>query len=263
MMRITCLHEKSRIEAFLRRNVLLHIYSLGDLDDFFWPYTTWYALEKDGQIQAITLMYTGASLPTLLALAETNGLTFMRDLLGDLISALPKRFYAHLSPGVEETLEERYRLLSHGEHYKMGLKDPSRLAEVDTSEVMSLTTADLGDLRGLYSQAYPGNWFEPRMLETNQYFGIRQRGRLVSAAGVHVYSPRYAVAALGNIVTHPDFRRKGYATAATAKVCASLLGEVEAIGLNVKKDNEGAIKSYTRLGFEAAASYGEYEVELT
>lgn len=33
----TCaLHDKARIEAFLRKNVYLHIYSIGDLDDFFW-----------------------------------------------------------------------------------------------------------------------------------------------------------------------------------------------------------------------------------
>jgi hypothetical protein len=35
------------IEAFLRRDVFLNIYAIGDLDDFFRPFTTWYAL-RDG-----------------------------------------------------------------------------------------------------------------------------------------------------------------------------------------------------------------------
>ena len=47
--RTICLHDKGQIEAFLRRNVFLHSYSVGDLDDRFWPHTTWYALaDGDG-----------------------------------------------------------------------------------------------------------------------------------------------------------------------------------------------------------------------
>jgi len=43
-MKAVCLHDKSAIEQFLRRNTWLHLYELGDLDEFFWQYTTWYAL---------------------------------------------------------------------------------------------------------------------------------------------------------------------------------------------------------------------------
>ncbi|MEJ7708630.1 MAG: hypothetical protein WKF84_01940 [Pyrinomonadaceae bacterium] len=35
-MRIVCLHSKVEIERLLRRNLYLHLYALGDLDDFFW-----------------------------------------------------------------------------------------------------------------------------------------------------------------------------------------------------------------------------------
>ncbi|MCP4139843.1 MAG: hypothetical protein GY755_06055 [Chloroflexi bacterium] len=56
-MAYICLHDKERIEGFLRKDVYLHIYSLGDLDRFFWPYTTWYGYEEDGNIEAIALVY--------------------------------------------------------------------------------------------------------------------------------------------------------------------------------------------------------------
>ena len=36
------LRDKNKIESFLRKNPFLHIYGLVDLDDFFWPRTTWY-----------------------------------------------------------------------------------------------------------------------------------------------------------------------------------------------------------------------------
>jgi predicted GNAT family acetyltransferase len=96
------------------------------------------------------------------------------------------------------------------------------------------------------------------MLETGLYRGIRRGGRLVSVAGVHVYSPRFLVAALGNITTHPDWRGHGFATLVSAALCQALgQAGVAHIGLNVRADNEAAIHCYKKLGFECAADYGE------
>ena len=81
------------------------------------------------------------------------------------------------------------------------------------------------------------------------------------SAGVHVYSERYHVAAIGNVVTHPTHRNKGYGKLVTARLCRSLLDKVEHIGLNVKADNDAAVACYSRLGFEIIAPYGEFTVE--
>jgi predicted GNAT family acetyltransferase len=114
-------------------------------------------------------------------------------------------------------------------------------------------------LLALYAASYAGNWFVPRMLETGFYFGIRRGRALVSVAGVHVFSPQYKVAALGNITTRPDARGQGLATAATARLCQELLQTgIEYVGLNVKADNPSAIACYEKLGFERVTDYGEY-----
>ncbi len=61
----TCaLHSKAEIEAFLRKNVYLHIYSIGDLDDFFRHNTVWYALKNGDDIHALVLLYTVPPVPT-------------------------------------------------------------------------------------------------------------------------------------------------------------------------------------------------------
>jgi len=133
---------------------------------------------------------------------------------------------------------------------------------IDTSQARGLSKSHLSEILNLFERAYPGNFFEPRMLETKQYFGIRQLGELISIAGVHVCSIKYRVAALGNVTTHPNYRCKGFGTTVTAKVCQSLLTETDHIGLNVKADNTSAIKCYERLGFKVIASYGEFNVEL-
>lgn len=256
-MRPVCLHAKDEIAAFLRRNVPLHLLELGDLDDFFWQYTTWYAWKEDGHIKELVLFYTGVALPTLLAI--TDDIPAMRELLQAILPLLPRRFYAHLSGDLASVFAKDYQVESRGVHYKMLLVDRSRLESVDTAEVIRLTLADIDDLRALYDASYPGNWFEPRMLETGYYYGVRRDGKLVSVAGVHVYSPQYKIGVLGNVTTHPDNRGQGLAKAACAKLCKELLKTVEYIGLNVKADNASAIPAYKRLGFEVAGEYGEFD----
>ena len=257
-MGVVHLHDKNRIEAFLRKNVYLHIYSIGDLDDFFWPDTAWYGWEEKGEIQAVALIYTGSTDPTLLALSEQQDV--MWELVQSIFHILPGRFYAHLSPAVAEAVKRQSQIKSHGKHYKMGLKNTSLLHDTNYSQVIPLTETDLDEMLGLYEESYPGNWFNARMLQTGQYFGLRLKNRLVSIAGVHVYSEKYRVAALGNIVTHPDYRGRGFGKAVTAKLCQSLFEHVDNIGLNVKASNTAAIALYEKLGFEIVSTYYELMV---
>ena len=84
-MKAVCLHNKSTIETFLRGNVFLNIYCHGGLDDFFWPYTSWYSLTDSAGVQAIALMYTGGSLPCFHALAKEEKAVYTEELLRCLI----------------------------------------------------------------------------------------------------------------------------------------------------------------------------------
>jgi ribosomal protein S18 acetylase RimI-like enzyme len=254
------LHDKNQIEAFLLKHRHLNFYHLGDLDDFFWPYTTWYALQEDGEIKALNLFYSGIVPPVLLGI-ENDNLEEMKTLLEASLPLLPAHFYAHLSPGLEDILENEYSLDHHGEHYKMNLIDPSKLDEIDTSDVVPLTSENLDEIECLYQDSYPGNRFDARMLETGQYVGIREDGVLVSVAGIHVYSSVYKIAALGNITTHPAKRGRGLGATVTAGLCKQLLDSVDAIGLNVRSDNMHAIKAYEKIGFVIVATYHEWMVD--
>ena len=256
------LHSKEEIERFLRRDTFQHIYEIGDLDDFFWDRTVWYGLKDGGELRQMALLYVGTGLPTLLALTGGEGRAAMEDLLQSAAPVLPSRFYAHFSEGLVDVFADRFSVVPHGGHVKMGLMDRSKLDGVSSSGVFRLAESDLDELEEFYQESYAGNWFDPRMLETGQYFGLRHEGTLVSVAGVHVYSARYRVAALGNIATRPAHRGRGFATAVIAELCRSLLLSADCVGLNVKADNLSAIGCYQRLGFEQNAVYGEYTLEL-
>jgi predicted GNAT family acetyltransferase len=99
------------------------------------------------------------------------------------------------------------------------------------------------------------------MLLTGKFYGYRKNGHLLSIGGIHVFSPVYRVAALGNITTHPEYRNQGMGRAVTAKLCLSLLENVDIIGLNVKQDNLPAINLYKSLGFKISSEYGEFSLK--
>jgi len=181
----------------------------------------------------------------------------MWELVRSIFNILPERFYAHLSPQVAEVVKQQCKIESYGKHFKMGLKNTALLHDIDCSQVVRLTENDLEDMLGLYEEGYSGNWFNARMLQTKQYFGLRLNHRLLSVAGIHVYSEKYKVAALGNIVTHPDYRGKGFGKSVTTRLCQSLAENVDYIGLNVKADNLPAIAMYEKLGFEIVGTYYE------
>jgi ribosomal protein S18 acetylase RimI-like enzyme len=244
------------IETFLREDPFLHLYSLGDLDDFFWPDTEWIALRSDRKIISIVLVYNDTGGPVLLALNHKKSLSELKD-LPSLAEQLPAEMNGHLTDDFRILLSRDYIITSPKSHYKMGLTDHSFLHKTDTSDVIRLSKDDLDEILSLFQYSYPENWFNKRMLETRHYYGIRADRKLVSVAGVHVYSEKYGVAALGNITTHPDFRRKGFAEKVTAHLCRQLRDKVFHIGLNVHVDNTGAIRCYRNLGFEIIGNYVE------
>jgi len=260
-MKLISLHNREKIFQILKKDIYLHLYGIGDLDDFFWPFTQWYGLQKEDHILEIILLYFGQPPPTLLALSSSP--ERMEVLLKKVAGLLPSTFYAHLSPGLEQALTPAFKAQHHGQHLKMALRRRSGWPQDSRARVKKIPASALEDVLKFYQCSYPGNWFDPRMLQTDQYFGIRQGQDLISAAGVHVYSPQYKVAAVGNIATHPDHRNQGLATLVTAELCRSLLNTVKYIGLNVKVRNQSALHCYQKLGFERVARYHEWTFQRT
>lgn len=253
-MNLTSLHDANVIEAFLRRDARLHLYELGDLDDFFFRHTTWWGVEERGQLAGVALLYGATELPVLVALGDVP---IVREMLGKLTPLLPRRFYAHLTPGTSDVLAP-WRREARGLHDRMILTDRTYLDEVDSNEAVPLGPRDAHDLEAFYASAYPSHWFDPRMLATGAYRGVRRNGQIVSAAGVHVLSRTRRVAAIGNVATNPAHRGRGLARVVCAALCRALIAEdIALIGLNVLASEASTIRLYEALGFTRAASYEE------
>ena len=259
-MEIRNLKDKTIIQSFLRRDPDIQYYCLGDLDDFFWPLTTWYAFVTGNVINSICMLYKGSEIPTLLLFYSGDDPVPSLDLLKKIRSLLPDEFYAHLSKPLISTFNKEEIRENYGLHYKMVMKE-LREDSADT-HIQRLNLSNLDDIQKLYAAAYPSNWFNKRMLETGKYFGYFIDARLVGISGIHVYSPEYHVAALGNIAVDPDYRGKGIGYRLTVRLCNDLSRDTELIGLNVRNDNDNAIRCYLKAGFEITGEYDECLIRL-
>jgi ribosomal protein S18 acetylase RimI-like enzyme len=246
--------DKREIYKFLSRSPDLQLYTIGDLDDFFWPNTIWHAIYDNDEIQSVALLYTGMIPQTLLLFCDKNPL-YSVELLKSVRHLLPDKLNVHLSPGLIYIFGKENIIKDYGHNYRMILtREPE---PVSYNNIRKLEISDIPAIKNLYKVAYPSNWFDSRMVETGKYLGYFNAGMLVSIAGIHVFSSEYRIAALGNIATHPDFRGKKIAYKLTSALCLNLKKSVDIIGLNVNSENKAAIKCYENIGFEIRSSYDE------
>jgi len=127
-------------------------------------------------------------------------------------------------------------------------------------EVVRLGPADLAQAHELYGgpEGRLLAQFHDDLLTLGPFYGVRVGGALVAAGGTHTVSTRYGIAAIGNILTLPAHRRRGYAAAVTAAVVAELLANgCRTVLLNVAEQNQVAGRLYARLGFQTHCHYQE------
>jgi len=179
-------HEKDEIEAFLRKDVPLHIYELGDLDDFYWPHTIWYAMRESGKMLALVIVYTAEELPAILALCDGKDVSIYGELMRSISHLIPIRFYLHGTPGIEKVLSHSYGLTPIGAHHRMLIKNAAPLAGVNTSSVSPFSIGDIEELIAFYELSYPGYNLSMSLVKVDMYWGVKKDSRIVSAGGVHV-----------------------------------------------------------------------------
>jgi ribosomal protein S18 acetylase RimI-like enzyme len=236
-------------------DVFLFAYHIGDLDDFYFSDCTWFGLEENGKLKEAILLYAGLKVPTLLIFGLTENIPYLID---GIIDKLPDRFYCHYQEDFHKLIESEYQMTFLGTHLKMKFqKDFAKLPTIDTIETFLISEDDEPNLLSLYQAAYPEGYFIPYMLRTGRYYGVKTEKRIVSVAGVHVFSPLYNIAVLGNITTDPNFRGRGFATKCIVRLLKSFEGVIDRIGLNVKQDNLIALQLYEKLGFNVHSTYKE------
>jgi ribosomal protein S18 acetylase RimI-like enzyme len=250
--------DRSGLVKLFSRHREVHPYGLADLEEPYWAGSTWW---REGDAAVGLLRLPGSSTPVAYAVTATAP-EQTRDLLAAVAPQLPPHLIINGVTGLLDPLSRRYDHDWVTPYWKMQLARPERLPAADPAAV-EVGADHLDALRDLFAVASsPEAFFTPDLLETGHYVGHWDRGRLIAVAGIHVVSRRHRVAALGNVATHPDERRRGLARRLVGTVCRRLLEEVDTVGLNVGQGNEAGLDLYRRCGFEVVIDYEEAELRL-
>lgn len=254
-------HDKVRLEEHFRRDPVMFAYHLGDLDDFLFDRCQWGATyHKSTRIDECILIYRAPFGSAVLAFGLSDRFPAS---LEQAVGLLPDPFFGHFFADYRPILHRVFQeeRLSTSARMKLERFVPHH-DDSDLSSIRRLVPDDWLALTEFYHEAFPDSYFEPRMLETGKYFGWIDRRQIAAVAGVHVYSPQYRVAALGNIATHPGYRGRGIATRLTSRLTAELSSEGLLVCLNVADNNLPALRCYDKLGFVRAFFFEESRFSL-
>jgi ribosomal protein S18 acetylase RimI-like enzyme len=241
--------DRTLLRAFLETDRLFAAYALCDLDDREFQRTRWGVALAGGEPVAVVLQYAGYSPQPVFVMGQNAGIkAILRDVIRPrtaFLAARPEQLPAFSDSYRVDPGPEMLRMWTDRAHFRAFPADVQRLLPVE-----------IGELNRLYQLGF-ASWLPASAIADGLYYGIRVGGRLVSAAGTHVISPAGRLAVVGNVMTHSDFRGRGYATAVTGAVTAELLRFCDQVVLNVRADNPPALAAYRRLGFMVHTTFEE------
>jgi ribosomal protein S18 acetylase RimI-like enzyme len=241
--------DRALLRAFLERDRLFAAYAICDLEDREFARTRWGVATDGDEVVAVALEYSGATPQPVFLMGAIDGL---EAILRDVIR--PRAAYLAALPSALPTVEMFYRVDPGPPMVRMWT-DRSTFRPYPAT-VQRLLPAEIGDLNRLYQLGFAA-WLPSSAIAEGVYYGMRVNGQLVAAAGTHVISREARLGVVGNVLTHVDYRGRGFATAVTGAVTADLLRTCDQVVLNVRSDNPPALNAYRRLGYTEYVRFEE------
>lgn len=232
----------ARIRELLAPRVEYTAYALGQLEPALLQRTRWF--------------WARGTTGTGLVLHSRGGLGDATFVMGDpdavaaILAIQPgnTHTYATCQPQHLDVLRSVYRLANQQPMIRMSIVAEA-FVPVDRPNTVALTGIDIRRVNSLYSSEGGPSYYIPEHIDGGIYRGVVSEGRLVAVAGTHVVSRQERVAVVGNVFTHPAYRGRGFATAATSAVTEALLEYCDNVVLTVDPNNAPAVAAYARLGY--------------
>lgn len=202
---------------------------------------------SDGNIQGVASYYRDLPFPALAFAAEPGpALPVLLPALAErapelraaeLGTVLPEQRLRQLAACAQITaLEPEYQMVVEPETLRPRADDSVRRLRPEDLPAMS----ELAELGGLAA-------WRPAVIDHGPAFGAFVDGRLAAMASTHFATTD--VIEIGNIVTHPGYRRRGLASACTSALVESCFGLASRVYLMVLAENDAAFNAYRGLGF--------------
>lgn len=252
------LHDRDRLREILRTDWPYSAYALGQLEPGLFERTRWWLASGEAG-QALVAHASGGLGPALVTLGDPAAVDAILHLHPG-----PRFSFATFQLAHKEVAERHFILIRKVLMQRMAVTantfKPAEPPAGGDVAVVHLHGADVSAVNRLYSVDGGPTSYTAGNVEEGAYYGVTVGDRLVSIAGTHVIAPSESLAVVGNVLTHPRYRGKGYATLATSAVTKHLLERCENVLLTVEKENAPAVAVYERLGYAATGNLYETSV---
>jgi GNAT superfamily N-acetyltransferase len=232
---------------FLSGDPVTNVLALGDLYHPLFNLSEVYAATDNRKVIGVSSVFHAFSLPTI-AIGKAEK-PIRKALLQKALETISEDFII-LDTIDQTSLYEEYATTvdSFREHH-MILTRPKNVKTNSNAKAQKATKNDLQALNVFYVEHESPAW-NPIQFKTGPYYIAKEKGKIISAAGIHILTPQ--IAQLGNILTDKNHRQKGYSKACTQALIRALSKKTRKIGLFVRTDNTPAIRMYEQLGFKKA-----------
>jgi len=217
-------------------------------------------LRDDGRIDSIFSLYSDLDfLATAFWCRNTRSLI---DLMADYSDRLvTKEFIAICTEEQLNQFGEACVILKPTKERQMIADRTTELQCECKQTPVKLSIGHADKLRELYQLSGTPAW-TPNAMDLGPFYGIIEDDGTISAvAGVH-YVTSFGTE-IGNIATHPNHKRKGYAAACIKAVVDEVLMTSELVVLHYFADNIPAQNLYEKMGFKYSDADPVYFVRAT
>jgi len=186
-LRARSVTDREAIATFLRTDPRYAAYALGDLDSSSRGRCSWgIAYDPAGEPTALAMHHDGLVPQPLFLMGDPAG---CRAVLATVIK--PRDAYFQSTVALDVAAEELYELQRPTALLRMVVDSSSFVPYAGAAQ--RLNAGDIDDLNRLYQLGFRAG-FAQAILEDAVYYGVRIRGRLVSAAGTHVINTSEGIA---------------------------------------------------------------------
>ncbi len=241
--------DRRLLHRFLGQDRVFAAYAIADTDDSEFGRTRFGVAFEDDEPVAVVMEYRGISPQPIFAMGDPAGVS---AILRDIVR--PRLAYLGAKADVFGGVRDHYRADAPAPMVRMVVEAGTFRPVV--GDAVRLDQGDAGHLNRLYQLGFNA-YLPEQAVAAGVYYGIRRGTRLIAAAGTHVISPQWGVAAVGNVYTHREYRGQGLGKVVTSAVTADLLRECDTVVLNVRADNPPALALYRSLGYREHTEFEE------
>jgi ribosomal protein S18 acetylase RimI-like enzyme len=253
----------ARVRRMLSVDPIWAAYALADLQPGYAAYCRWMTAATTGG-EAVALVYRGLEPPVLFTMGQSQALAAV------LAQAdLPEAIYISIGENHLPVVSRHYAIKEVRPMRRMVLADAHAAVrdgvqgpDAQPFAVTRLTGAHASDVLQLLAHSGPftPDAFSPAQMDSGVFFGLYAGEELLAVGGTHIVDYTGGGAAIGNMYTHPAYRRRGFSAAILRAIVRELLERgVTTIVLNVDQRNPGAQALYLAHGFVVHVPFFEGE----